>query len=47
MVRNGNEAILAFVAFSAIAVVLVYLASLRATEPGGTIDSKESVFEPS
>jgi hypothetical protein len=47
MVRNGKHAVIAIIAFSALAVVLVYLASLRVTEPDGTIDPKESVVDPS
>lgn len=47
MVHNGKHAVIAIIVFSALAVILVYLASLRVTEPDGTIDPKESVVDPS
>lgn len=47
MVRNGYQAVLAILAFSILAVVLVYLASLPVTESDGSIDPKESVVDPS
>jgi hypothetical protein len=46
MVRNGNHAVLAVLALSAIVILLVYVASLPVTEHDGTIDPKESVISP-
>lgn len=46
MIRNGNQAILAVLAFSALAIILVYVASLPVTERDGSIDPKESVIDP-
>ena len=46
MVRNGNHAVLAVLALSALVIVLVYAASLPVTEQDGSIDPKESVVAP-
>ncbi len=47
MVRNGYEAVLAVLAFSVLAIALVFLVSLPASESDGLIDSRESVLDPS
>jgi hypothetical protein len=46
MVRNGNHAVLAVLALSALVIVLVYAASIPVTEQDGSIDPKESVVAP-
>ncbi|CAN7667790.1 hypothetical protein LJR098_002025 [Rhizobium sp. LjRoot98] len=46
MIRNGNQAVFAVLVCSALAVVLVYIASLPVTENDGSIDPKESVIAP-
>ena len=46
MFRNGNRIVLVVLTFSALAIVLVYVASLRVTNRDGSIDPKESVVAP-
>lgn len=44
-VRNGRQAILAILIVSAVIVAVVYLASLRVTQPNGSVDPEESVVD--
>lgn len=46
MVKNGYQALFAVIVVSAIALSLVYAASLPVTGPDGTVEPKESVLEP-
>ena len=46
MVRNGNHAVFAVLALSAIVFILVYVASVPVTQQDGSIDPKESVVAP-
>jgi len=46
MVRNGNHAVLAVLALSAMVIILVYAASVPVTQRDGSIDPKQSVIAP-
>ncbi|MDR6757010.1 hypothetical protein J2Y48_002306 [Mycoplana sp. BE70] len=45
-VRNGRQAIVAILIVSTMIVAAVYLASLPVTEPGGSVDPKETLVGP-